>query len=292
MGTVDIRLWNRPGIGSLLRRPHRMVLTMLACGLTAILLITPPTAEAHTKLVSSSPEADSQVSAPISQVRLTFSSPVSDTFAVITLSVDGAQPRSLTTAIQGREVTASFPAGTTTPGFGRWTIAYRVVSGDGHPINDELAFTVAATRPGPATDSPAVTSASERGKATASSTGAAPQFAPSQAPAHGGYNGQRWFAPSLAAVSILIAALIAIVGPRLARRSRLSADDAADSGTTATDPATPDPATPDPATPDPATPDPATPDPATPDPPEFEPATADPPEPDRPEPGPVTPGDS
>ena len=108
-------------------------------------------AQAHTALVTSSPAAGSQVSAPVSTVRLTFTAPIDTTSAAVTLAIDGAAPRPLTAAVERQDLIATIPAeviadGARATGPQPWTIAYRAVYEDGHPISDQLTFTVTATR--------------------------------------------------------------------------------------------------------------------------------------------------
>lgn len=123
---------------------RQLVLTFLAAfaGLAAPVVAETPEAGAHSDLTATSPDAGSRTVPPKS-ITLTFSDEVEPTFARITLAADGAEPVTLLSEVTGSEVRASPP--TERPRSGpdqEWKIAYRVVSGDGHPITGTLTFTV------------------------------------------------------------------------------------------------------------------------------------------------------
>ncbi|WP_433216119.1 copper resistance CopC family protein [Microtetraspora malaysiensis] len=92
---------------------------------------------AHTSLRSSDPKENSRVDA-LTKVNLTFSESVRYP-VVLVRGPDGRQYESGTPAVHGSEVTqavsGSLPAG-------KYSVAWRVVSSDGHPIEGEIPFTV------------------------------------------------------------------------------------------------------------------------------------------------------
>ncbi|WP_168176529.1 copper resistance CopC family protein [Williamsia sp. 1135] len=99
-------------------------------------------AAAHSSLVSSNPAADSVLEQPPTSIELVFNQDISESFATIAVR-DGtdAQVEVSAPSVAGPVVTARLPAGLAAGGF---TVGYRVVSADGHPITGEFTFTVAA----------------------------------------------------------------------------------------------------------------------------------------------------
>ncbi|MFC7640416.1 copper resistance protein CopC [Streptosporangium lutulentum] len=106
---------------------RRTVSATLCCGL--FLMLTAPAALAHDSLKSSSPAKDAKIST-IERIELEFSAHV--LFPTVVLreakgkSVDIGQAHA-----DGPKVTAKVPR---TPPDGKYVIAWRVVSSDGHPI--------------------------------------------------------------------------------------------------------------------------------------------------------------
>ncbi|MEV6519325.1 copper resistance CopC family protein [Micromonospora chalcea] len=142
----------------------RTVPALLAALFTAALLLVPATpAAAHNSLQEATPARDARLTTAPTQVTLRFMQRLNPGFTTITLR-DAAE----------RPVPASAPAvdgatGTVTIeeplGNGTYTVAYRVVSRDGHPVQGSYRFTVAdpaappAAVPSPTADASADTSA-------------------------------------------------------------------------------------------------------------------------------------
>lgn len=161
------------------RRRHQLMLALLAAiaGLAATVMAEAPKAAAHSDLTASSPTAGSRGVLPKSVV-LTFSEDVEPSFARVTLAVDGAEPATLPTQVTGAEVSATPPtAPEQTDAQQVWKVAYRVVSGDGHPITGTLTFTV---EPVPSTQGTTTQGTTTQG--TAGQDGATPPSAPSPSP--------------------------------------------------------------------------------------------------------------
>ncbi|WP_433511551.1 copper resistance CopC family protein [Nonomuraea sp. CA-143628] len=142
-------------------------------GAVLLLFLTAPPALAHDRLKDSSP-ADGAKVAQVETIELEFTSRM--TMATLVLERPNGEnlplgkPRN-----QGNEVFAT-PQQKLEPG--RYRLAWRVVSSDGHPISGELRFTVTAPAAAPAPSaSPAESSAPP-----SSSSSAAPQPATSQPP--------------------------------------------------------------------------------------------------------------
>ncbi|PPA60240.1 copper resistance CopC family protein [Micromonospora chalcea] len=143
----------------------RTVSALLAALFTAALLLVPATpAAAHNSLQEATPARDARLTTAPTQVTLRFLQRLNPAFTTITLrdSTDRQVPASAP-AVDGATgtVTIEEPLGN-----GTYTVAYRVVSRDGHPVQGSYRFTVAdpaappAAAPSPATDASTGTSAS------------------------------------------------------------------------------------------------------------------------------------
>ena len=98
-------------------------------------------AQAHTELVSTDPADGAVLTAPPSRVTLTFSEdllPGSNTISIN--RPDGSVAASASVEPNGSSVSMPWPADVTS---GPVQIAYRVVSGDGHPVTGAIAITIA-----------------------------------------------------------------------------------------------------------------------------------------------------
>ncbi|MEU1807473.1 copper resistance CopC family protein [Micromonospora aurantiaca (nom. illeg.)] len=135
----------------------RSVTALLAAVLTALLLVPAAPAAAHNSLQEATPARDARLTAAPTQVTLRFLQRLNPSFTTIAVS-DAAQ----------RTVPTSAPAVDGTTGTvtideplanGTYTVAYRVVSRDGHPVQGSYRFTVADPA-APAPSAPASTGAS------------------------------------------------------------------------------------------------------------------------------------
>ena len=125
-------------------------LVALACWMTGSGI-----AGAHTALTNSDPAKDATLTAPPTAITLTFSEDLNPAFANVVLnSADGRNWISAPPRVDGPKLNASVRADL--PGNGVYTVAYRVVSADGHPVSGSFAFTVAGA---PVTPRPATTPA-------------------------------------------------------------------------------------------------------------------------------------
>ena len=124
-----------------------------AAALAAVLLaagsvIIAAPASAHDELVSSDPAADSALDALPAELTLTFSGELSTDPGATELQVTDAAGTSLVDGepeVDGTVVTQPLTGAAS----GAVTVLWKVVSGDGHPISGELAFTVTAAPPTP-----------------------------------------------------------------------------------------------------------------------------------------------
>lgn len=99
-------------------------------------------AAAHTALTGSDPADGAALATAPTTVTLTFSEAINPAFANIAVSAaDGSNRVSGPAKVDGPRLSA--PIDSDLPG-GDYTIGYRVVSADGHPVTGEVRFSVAA----------------------------------------------------------------------------------------------------------------------------------------------------
>jgi methionine-rich copper-binding protein CopC len=128
------------------------VLIIGALGLLGVLAVvwgTAGPAVAHTDLVATEPAPGATVTT-LTAVRLRFSEDLRPEFAMVVITgPDGARVATGSPAVLGRQIAlpvAVIPAGT-------YTVAYRVLSADGHPVEGSWALTYAPDGPAPAAPS-------------------------------------------------------------------------------------------------------------------------------------------
>lgn len=122
-------------------RPPRPLATVLA-GLLLLLLLAPVPAWAHAELVDSDPADGAELSAVPEAVTLTFSEEVSGPAQVAVTAPNGTQVQDGDAAAADATVTQSVKPQDNDESSGSWTVAYRVVSIDGHTVTGEVTFTV------------------------------------------------------------------------------------------------------------------------------------------------------
>ena len=118
--------------------PATVLGAVLAVGLS---VVAAPPAAAHNTLISSSPAGGSTATTQPGIVELTFDQAVQNRFAQVAV-IDGDER-----AYQSGEPEIVGATVTQTVGDlpdGEYTIAYRVVSADGHPVSGTVTFTMAA----------------------------------------------------------------------------------------------------------------------------------------------------
>ncbi len=172
-----------PAHGSSVVRAHagRRAAALLAVLLAAlgVSLLAAPAASAHTELESSDPADGSVVQVVPTAVSLTFSESLVDLEPVLIVTGPDGQPQqSGAVRLEGAVLGVDL-APLTVPG--AYTVAYRVVSADGHPVEGQVAFALDAAALAPvaaaATSAPAAppptaapTVASESGPPSATGT--------------------------------------------------------------------------------------------------------------------------
>lgn len=144
-----------PRIPFLSPNPKRVGAVLLVAGF-AFLLGTP--ASAHSVLLSSAPAANAAIAAAPAEVVLQFNEPLESGFTeLVVLGPDGGShweggPPSI---VDGK---VSAPLRTLGPA-GGYTIRYRVISADGHPVSGAVPFTLTAAGSGSAAPAAAQTAA-------------------------------------------------------------------------------------------------------------------------------------
>ncbi|WP_407320195.1 copper resistance protein CopC [Isoptericola halotolerans] len=160
-----------------------LAMLLTAVGGTAVSILGASSAGAHDQLVSSDPADGDELDAPVGEVTLTYSAEIiADGTQVRLATPDGDVDADV--AIEGEQVTATFD---TPDAGGEYRVQWRVVSSDGHPIEGELAYEVAApAAPSPEesgpTDEPGEAASAEaelEESGEAQGLGAAPEPSPS-----------------------------------------------------------------------------------------------------------------
>ncbi|REE94725.1 copper resistance CopC family protein [Thermomonospora umbrina] len=125
----------------------RRAAAMVAALLTALVVVgvAAPSAQAHTALKESSPAKDATVPSP-SEIALTYTDEVMLPQVVLT-DPRGQRRQGPKPTVTGTKVTLPIE-GSLEPG--TYTVAWRVVSADGHPVTGTYEFTVEGTASTPA----------------------------------------------------------------------------------------------------------------------------------------------
>ena len=131
------------------------VVALLVVGVWALMAAAP--AEGHTDFIGADPHDGANLHKGPREVRLKFSDAMDPGLSAVTVQVDDgtSSPLELTGGAQKTVLVAAIPStmrpdeGTTT----RWTVRFRVVSRDGHPVVGTTTFVVRA----PESESPSAT---------------------------------------------------------------------------------------------------------------------------------------
>lgn len=184
-------------------------------GMLLLVVIGAGVAQAHSELVSTTPEDGQVLDAPPTDVTFTFNEDLLPDFVNFVATDPSGQVLELTVSgVNGPTATVAWPA--EAPG-GEWRVDYRVVSQDGHPVDGSIAFAYAASSPTPSPTSAApspdpMTSSAEPAPAPTSA-----EPSPTVAPASDSSGlSAGWVIAIIAVVAIVI---IAIVGLLARRRS-------------------------------------------------------------------------
>ncbi|MEW1599493.1 copper resistance CopC family protein [Streptomyces sp. NPDC093808] len=126
---------------------------VLPAALAALTVAAPPAA-AHTELESGSPAEGASLAGLPPRVTLVFSDAMTQKYAKVAVTgPDGSSAAEGEPQVAGETVTLALRNGASA---GRYTVGYRVVSADGHPVSGSYSFTVRAVKEtGGPTPSPA-----------------------------------------------------------------------------------------------------------------------------------------
>lgn len=126
----------------------------IVAALVMLFVLVPP-ASAHTELISTDPAAGAELSATPHEVTLTFTDQMSGEFNTLSLIVADSEPLPLEAVTEGNVVRADVPSKELTvmdiDGPAEWSLVYRVVSADGHPVSGEVTFQAPLPSPEPDT---------------------------------------------------------------------------------------------------------------------------------------------
>lgn len=157
------------------RRPSYAGLVATALAAVATLQLPAAPAAAHNTLRSATPAQDARLASAPTEVTLEFLQALKPAFTTIVLSDSAGQKMPAGEAvIDGAK--ATLPITGTLPN-GSYTVAYRVVSADGHPVQGSYPFAVAdpaaPSATAPSAESPAASPAAAVARSSGR-TGAAP----------------------------------------------------------------------------------------------------------------------
>ncbi|MEU4472091.1 copper resistance CopC family protein [Micromonospora sp. NPDC023888] len=122
-------------------RPTAVRLGAAVLAVLVALLVPAAPAWAHNSLRSSTPARDATLSSAPTEIALEFMQRLDPTFTTIVLT-DAARRKLATGEPVVAGATSTVEVTDTLPN-GRYTVAYRVVSADGHPVQGSYPFTVA-----------------------------------------------------------------------------------------------------------------------------------------------------
>ncbi|MEI6362026.1 MAG: copper resistance CopC family protein [Actinomycetes bacterium] len=183
-------------------------LVAVTLAVTATGLLAGP-ASAHAALISTDPADGATLSAPPANVTFTFDEALlADTETISINDENGNVVASQQVTPNGAAVSVPWPADLSA---GTFQVAYRVVSGDGHPVTGAITFTV--TGGGSTTPSASATAAAS---SVPASTQAQASASATAAPADSGSSGVAVTVVILGAVLVLV--LIVIVAVRMMRK--------------------------------------------------------------------------
>jgi len=209
-----------PRMSGTLRRLRLLSAVAGALIAVGLLFAAAPPAAAHDQIVSSSPEAGGTVSEVPDQISLTFSGEILADFSAVIVEVIAADGQNIATGdpiIDGTTVTQAVQPGQV----GVFTVRWRVVSSDGHPISNEYQYTVEAVAMPPSTPTPDVTEEpTPRPSPTATATPAGD--------VHNGPSGGGEIFPGLAVLGVVVVLgggliIVLMMGRERRRRDRAAA---------------------------------------------------------------------
>lgn len=133
---------------------HVKTSVLLTLGLLFV-LVFPTATWAHSKLESSTPAADAKITESVKEVNLSFNENIDENLS--TLKVKNAQGEAV--EVSEVKVNQNTMAGTLAAPLpsGSYTVEWKIVGGDGHPVDGTYAFEVDAPEAEAAPETPADT---------------------------------------------------------------------------------------------------------------------------------------
>lgn len=202
--------------------PFRALLATAASAVAlAFVLVTAAPASAHDVLASTAPAADTTVGGDLDQVTLTFSEPplagLESGIVVSVTGPDGAEVGAGSVDVDGSTLRTAADL----TAAGSYTVTWRSVSVDGHPISGSYRFTsTGAPTPTPTPTATGPTQTPSAGTPTPSVTAGAGAGATSATAGSSGPGATPWV---LGGIAIVVAA--ALVAVLLVARRRTTPDD-------------------------------------------------------------------
>lgn len=145
--------------------PRLARLCAVLATLLALTMMALPSASAHDQLLGTVPAADSSVSEPPPSVQLSFNNAVIAMGSSIVVTGPQGVLSVGTPQVTDRVLSSSLPTDLQP---GRYEVAWRAVSADGHPVDGTFAFTLTGASSPSATTTYATDSPTSSGNAAAS----------------------------------------------------------------------------------------------------------------------------
>lgn len=201
-----------------MNRPHRLrgpvrAGAALCAALAAVLLVPATPAWAHNALRESTPAGGARLAAAPQQVTLIFAERLDPKFTTIAVTAaDRTTVAAGKPTVSGKRATQDL-----TPDLaaGTYTVAYRVVSVDGHPVQGSFTFTTTSV-PASTTPTSTASASTAASAAEAAQTGTAVSPAASRQDDNGG--GMSGVAVALLLGLVAVGAGVAVWRVRAARR--------------------------------------------------------------------------
>jgi methionine-rich copper-binding protein CopC len=161
-----------------MRKRLLLLAALVVTALTALTVAAP--AQAHSALVSSDPRDGAELMAPPATVTLTFNEDLLPDFVAFSVTNANSEPVSVS-GLQVDGPTATFTWPGSAPA-GAYTVAFRVVSQDGHPVEGAITFSYVTPAPTSATPTPSPTDTSPTPTPMPSPTESSPTPTPMPSP--------------------------------------------------------------------------------------------------------------
>lgn len=175
--------------------PTRVLGVVLA---VTVLLVGPATAaEAHNILIMTTPKNGATVAVVPAQVSLTFSEPAVAIGTILVVTGPAGQVQTGAAVLVDNTVTEHLRPGSPA---GRYRVAWRVTSSDGHPVSGSFSFTALAASPGPQV---APTTSTASSPAVATSTSGAARVSGAARASQGGSSSALWWIGVAGTIALL-----------------------------------------------------------------------------------------